>query len=162
MCISGSLRPPLCPPRHTLTPEALLGGRGGGDALNLGACCLPELTRVRSTLKVTLCLFLDLSGQPSGAGTSRTSRGHCRVVEGSWGPRLAMVVWGSAAAMRRGEAGSRIPREALDALETPPHSSLTLPLPLPLVPGTQGGNPEEPVRQRRMRKRALRRCHGSQ
>ena len=155
---SGSSRPSLCPPRHTLTPEALLGGKGGGNALNLGACCLAIFTRVRSTLKVTLCLFLDFSGQPYGAGTSRASRGHCSVVEGSWGPSLAVVVLGVCSSRKRGEVESRSPRGALDALETPPASSLTLPNPLPPAPGTRGGNPEEPVGQRRMRNRALRRC----
>nr|XP_005910956.1 PREDICTED: CMRF35-like molecule 4 [Bos mutus] len=82
---------------------ALLGGKGGGDALNLGACCLAVFTRVRSTLKVTLCLFLDFSGQPYGAGTSRASRGHCSVVEGSWGPSLAVVVLGVCSSCERGE-----------------------------------------------------------
>lgn len=127
MCISGSSRPPLCPALTHPQPEDLLGGRGGGDPLNLGACCLPDRTKVRSTLKVTLCLFLDPSGQPSGVGASRASRGHSRVVEGSWGPSLTLVVLGICSSRKRGEAGSRIPRGALDALETPPRPSLTLP-----------------------------------
>ena len=111
---------------------------------------------------MTLCLFLDFSGQPYGAGTSRASRGHCSVVEGSWGPSLVVVVLGVCSSRERGEAESRSPRGALDALETPPASSLTLPIPLPPAPGTRGGNPEEPVGQRRMRNRALRRCCGPQ
>ncbi|XP_045020627.1 CMRF35-like molecule 6 [Bubalus bubalis] len=53
-----------------------------------------DVGTVRFTLKVTLCLFLDFSGQPYGAGTSRASRGHCSVVEGSWGPSFAVVVLG--------------------------------------------------------------------
>ena len=64
---------------------------------------------------------------------------------GLLGPSIVVVVLGVCSSHERGEAESRSPRGALDALETPPHSSLTLPIPLPLAPGTQGGNPEEPI-----------------
>ena len=94
---------------------------------------------------MTLCLFPDFSGQPYGAGTSRASRGHCSVVEGLWGPSIAVVVLGVCSSHERGEAESRSPRGALDALETPPHSSLTLPIPLPLAPGTQEETQRSPL-----------------
>ena len=93
---------------------------------------------------MTLCLFLDFSGQACGAGPSRASRGRCSGVEGSWRPSLAVEVLGSAAA-ERGEAESRSPRGALDTLETPHLSSLTLPIPLSPAPGPKEETQRSPL-----------------
>ena len=59
-------------------------------------------------------------------------------------PALQWRSWGSAAA-ESWEAESRSPRGALDALETPRLSSLTLPIPLPPAPGPKEETQRSPL-----------------